>query len=584
MVDSDLFLFVSHVSEDRAVALEIVSELEHRGVPCWIAPRNVEPGKPFDDEISDALDHCRAMLLIFSEHCNESEYIRREVTVAGESHKVIIPFRIEDAHPRRGLRVRLSDLHWIDGFASRERAIDELAKRFDPSAANKDERQVAEQHQRADEARKRDEEAWQVEKARKAEAVPCVDRSLRSASPPLSGSGLPGRHPRSVPGADLVWRFPCGRRPASKPRRHLRPPGRNPRVARGFRDCPDCPEMITVPPGQFMMGSDASDPDHLPSEAPRHAVTVGATFAVGKYDVTRAEYATFMQATGRTIPISCPGTDRDPVVCVTLDDTHAYAAWLSKTTGKEYRLLTEAEWEYAARAGTATIRYWGDGIGFGHANCNGCGGNWDGKGISPVGSLPPNPWGLYDMLGTAMQFVEDCWHDNYVAWAPPSDASAWVSGDCISHVTRGGAFFLYAKTIAASVSPAPATRRACGINYLGGFRVARAITPEIYPFHSFLEIGFQVSLRPMVFGISRLPLRRRLSFYGASGVHKGADLGARRREGSPGQGCPGEHLFLTVLMHTLRSSNRQVRAPFAEPTAGSTNFIRFDNASWSAAS
>jgi len=133
----DFFLFVSHVSEDRAVALEIVDELERRGVPCWIAPRDIEAGKPFDDEIADALDRCHAMLLIFSERCNDSEYIRREITVAGQNHKVIIPFRIADAQPRRGLRVRLSDLHWIDGFASRERAIDELAKRLDsiPSAA-----------------------------------------------------------------------------------------------------------------------------------------------------------------------------------------------------------------------------------------------------------------------------------------------------------------------------------------------------------------------------------------------------------------------------------------------------------------
>src|SRR5436190_1556352 len=140
MADSEPFLFVSHVSEDRVAALEIVDELERRGVPCWIAPRNVEPGKPFDDEIAAALDRCRAMLLVFSEQCNESEYIRREVTVAGESHKVIIPFRIEDAQPRRGLRVRLSDLHWLDGFAAHEGAIDELTRRFAPSGAEEERR------------------------------------------------------------------------------------------------------------------------------------------------------------------------------------------------------------------------------------------------------------------------------------------------------------------------------------------------------------------------------------------------------------------------------------------------------------
>ncbi len=133
-MESDSFLFVSHVSEDRVAAMSIVGELERRGVPCWIAPRNIGPGKPFDDEIASALEQCRAMLLIFSDQCNESEYIRREVTVAGENQKVIIPFRIEDAQPRRGLRVRLSDLHWLDGVAHQEGAIDELTRWFAPSS------------------------------------------------------------------------------------------------------------------------------------------------------------------------------------------------------------------------------------------------------------------------------------------------------------------------------------------------------------------------------------------------------------------------------------------------------------------
>ncbi len=129
---SHVSLFVSHVSEDRAAALELVSELERRGVRCWIAPRDVAAGSPFDDEIEAAIQASRAMLLIFSERCNESEYIRREVTVAGESHKVIIPFRIEDAQPKRGLRVRLADLHWIDAFVERERAIDDVVRTVRP--------------------------------------------------------------------------------------------------------------------------------------------------------------------------------------------------------------------------------------------------------------------------------------------------------------------------------------------------------------------------------------------------------------------------------------------------------------------
>lgn len=156
-VESDPFLFVSHVSEDRTAAMEIVGELERRGVQCWIAPRNVTPGRPFDDEIASALDHCLAMLLIFSDQCNESEYIRREVTVAGESQKLIIPFRIENAQPRRGLRVRLSDLHWLDGFAAHDQAINELTTRFGPSAPVKEQPEpaAAERSRQAEEPRRR---------------------------------------------------------------------------------------------------------------------------------------------------------------------------------------------------------------------------------------------------------------------------------------------------------------------------------------------------------------------------------------------------------------------------------------------
>src|SRR5258708_7169262 len=133
MPDPDRFVFVSHVSEDRAAALEIVRELERRDVGCWIAPRDVHPGRPYDDEIAAAIENCQAMLLIFSERCNESEYIRREVTVAGESRKLIIPFRIENVQPKRGLRVRLADLHWIDAFAARDGAVEELMRIFGPA-------------------------------------------------------------------------------------------------------------------------------------------------------------------------------------------------------------------------------------------------------------------------------------------------------------------------------------------------------------------------------------------------------------------------------------------------------------------
>jgi len=124
-------LFICHVTEDRAVAHDLVIELEKRGLRCWFAPRDIGGGQAYDDAIAEALDDCRAMLLIFSDRCNDSDYIRREVTVAGENGKVVIPLRIEDAKPRRGLKVRLVDLHWIDAFVERERALDQLVATVD---------------------------------------------------------------------------------------------------------------------------------------------------------------------------------------------------------------------------------------------------------------------------------------------------------------------------------------------------------------------------------------------------------------------------------------------------------------------
>ena len=132
MLVENLFLFVSHVTEDRVAALQVVEELERRGIRCWITPRDVGAGKAYDDEIADAIYGSRALLLIFSEHCNSNQYIRREITVAGNAQKLIIPFRIENAEPKKGLAVRLSDLHWIDGFVARERAIDEVLRTVNP--------------------------------------------------------------------------------------------------------------------------------------------------------------------------------------------------------------------------------------------------------------------------------------------------------------------------------------------------------------------------------------------------------------------------------------------------------------------
>lgn len=232
-----------------------------------------------------------------------------------------------------------------------------------------------------------------------------------------------------------------------------------------FDDCHGasrCPKMIVLPSGTFTMGSPASEIGRLRDEEPQHAVTLRA-FAVGEFDVTRAEYAAFVRESGRPAGGNCnhpnregkwaedasatwenPGyqtSERDPIVCVSWQDAKAYVAWLSNKTGKAYRLLTESEWEYAARAGTATPFYWGaapEGA-KGKANCSACGSQWDNKQPAPVGSFPANAFGLFDMAGNVWQWVEDCYVPNYSG--APTDGAFVTTGDCAQRVMRGAGWW-----------------------------------------------------------------------------------------------------------------------------------------------
>jgi formylglycine-generating enzyme required for sulfatase activity len=177
---------------------------------------------------------------------------------------------------------------------------------------------------------------------------------------------------------------------------------------------------------------------------------------------------------GRCPQVSDNGMGRGikPVITVTWGDAQQYVAWFSQMTGRPYRLLTEAEREYAARAGTTTAYYWGDQIGKANANCNGCGSQWDNRETSPVGSFKPNAFGLYDMAGNVLQWVEDCYHGNYDD--APADGSAWTSGDCSRRVLRGGSWY-----------DVPGDLRAANRNWdtagsrsgSVGFRVGRTLTP-----------------------------------------------------------------------------------------------------------
>ena len=280
--------------------------------------------------------------------------------------------------------------------------------------------------------------------------------------------------------------------PAEQARREAHKPGKV------FSDCSDCPPMVVIPAGEFTMGSPASEAGRFDHEGPQRTVKIAQPFALGRNEVTFGEFERFAAEAGYKTEaerdVGKPGcfgfnysdraakkadwqaerswrnpgfeqnTDRDPVICVSWNDAKAYIRWLSGKTAKTYRLPTEAEWEYAARAGTKTARYWGDdpnqaclyanvgdlsiyktGVGAGtrtwlrpsgrRHECN------DGRYLTaPAGSYRPNGFGLYDMLGNVWEWTEDCWNASYKG--APADGSVWLTGDCSRHVFRGSSWAL----------------------------------------------------------------------------------------------------------------------------------------------
>jgi formylglycine-generating enzyme required for sulfatase activity len=279
------------------------------------------------------------------------------------------------------------------------------------------------------------------------------------------------------------------------------------------RDCDGCPDMVLLPAGAFSMGSPDPEAGRDADEGPQHGVTIARPFSVGRFEVTRGQFAAFVAASGHQAqggncwywnsaeskyrnddPAKTwrnPGyaqTDTHPVVCVSWSDAKAYANWLSGRTGKTYRLLSEAEWEYAARAGAGSSRPWGDdpNLACRHANIRdqafkrsvpaGEGRQWSGLHgcddnsayTADVGSYQRNAFGLHDMIGNVWEWTEDCANASYAG--APGDASAWLSGDCAARMVRGGSWY-------SDVRYARSTNRnqegIGGRNWNLGFRLAR---------------------------------------------------------------------------------------------------------------
>ena len=258
-----------------------------------------------------------------------------------------------------------------------------------------------------------------------------------------------------------------------------------------------------VPAGSFMMGSPASEEGRDDDEGLQHRVTIAepSAFAVGVHEVTRGEFARFVRETNRSVGNSCwvwdsnegkaversglnwrnPGfaqTDRHPVVCVNWDDAQSYVRWLSRETGEGYRLLSESEWEYVARAGTTGPFHTGATISTAQANYDGNyaygsgrRGEYRQRTVS-VGSFPPNVFGLHDVHGNVWEWAQDCWNDSYRG--APGNGRAWERGDCSRRVARGGSWFSDPRLLRAAIRDGITSGDR---NYFLGFRIARTLAP-----------------------------------------------------------------------------------------------------------
>jgi formylglycine-generating enzyme required for sulfatase activity len=277
-----------------------------------------------------------------------------------------------------------------------------------------------------------------------------------------------------------------------------------------FKECVGCPEMVVVPAGAFVMGSPEDEAARDGNEGPQRPVQIGRPFALGKFEVTVGEFGAFVRETSYDTGSTCdvwqdgtwaeragyswrnpgfPQSDAHPAACLSWDDAKAYLAWLSRKTGKTYRLPTEAEWEYAARAGATTTFHFGNDRNDYCRHGNGAdqtaqqqvpgAGSWsvlacrDGHAYTaPVGSFAANAFGLHDALGNVFEWVEDCWNDSYAG--APTDGSAWTSGDCTIRVQRGGAWGYPPDYLRTAVRG----RQPQAYRYVNaGIRVARTLGP-----------------------------------------------------------------------------------------------------------
>jgi formylglycine-generating enzyme required for sulfatase activity len=466
-----LNVFISYSRRDVDFADRLANALSVRGFHVEIDRRDLPKLEDWERELQHLIQQCDTVVLVVSPNSLKSPVVNWEVDQVRLAGKRLAPIIIADVE---GVPVppdvsRINYIYFTDAMPF-EQHVDELGQ-----ALNTDRAWLMEHTRLSELARHwiecgrtkdslirgrdvKDAMAWAARRPREAPPITDAQREFLAASQVLEAREARWRRyivaavaALAVGGAGyslwlargyamvLVARERDERRPqvlSEAAERALQPKD-------VFHECALCPTMVVVPPGEFVMGSPEDEPGHDRKEGPQHEVAIERSFAVSEFEVTFDEWAycaSFRSCQNQKRQDEGWGEGNRPVIKVSWDDARDYAAWLSTHTGRPYHLLSEAEWEYAARAGSKSAYSWGNDGGSGNADCDRCGSRWDKATTAPVGSFSANAFGLYDMHGNVWEWVEDCWHDTYDG--APSDGSAWTAScdKADQHVVRGGSW------------------------------------------------------------------------------------------------------------------------------------------------
>ena len=485
-------VFLSHNSKDKPTVILLAKRLEAAGVKVWLDAWELRPGHPWQDALEEIIASTRsAAVLVGQDGIGpwENREMRALLNQFVRRGLPVIPVLLPDCPQQPELPLLLQEFTWVDCRKGKE---EEGFHRLVWGITGVKPQSIQEPKASSSEVNKPKNVPVQQTAPQKAHRV------LPMAGAAALVAVLVGVYFHFPNPAEIKNPLPSGEGKASaeKPVQATPTPS---------KACADCPQMVRLEGGEFWMGSDDSDKEAFDNEKPKHKVTVRA-FNLAKYEVTRGQYAAFVKDTGRPSGPSCwsykngswvdqsgadwrkPGfaqDDKHPAVCISLTDALAYIEWLNHKTGQVFRLPTEAEWEYAARAGKTTSRYWGDNPDDACEYANvadqtakrdipGWPSSWtihncpDGYAYTaPVGSFKPNDFQLYDMLGNAWEWTCSAYQDNY-----SGDEKKCLSNNdaTVRRAVRGGSWFLTPQNLRSAARDGydPTER-----NYYFGFRLAQ---------------------------------------------------------------------------------------------------------------